>query len=200
LKRITKAALGGLAGCALVLGGTQAATGALFIEEYNYPSINVVDLQQDGGSFDGATATLRVRLTPSVSTFKLTLSGVAPAAAGTEFGAHLHTDECVEGDFGDSNADPVIKPGLKAGPHYNHTKILGDPVVISPKTEVWFDIVSDENGTTSYQAAVPFVPVDPDGTMSVVIHVLSTNPATGGAGDRQACVPLNVSEWAPKTL
>ena len=29
VRRITKAALGGLAGCALVLGGTQAASGAL---------------------------------------------------------------------------------------------------------------------------------------------------------------------------
>jgi Cu/Zn superoxide dismutase len=171
----------------------------LFIEEYDYQSINVFDLQEHGGNFDGATATFRVRLTPAVSTFKLTLSGVAPEAAGAEFGAHLHTDECDPTDFGDPLADPVIKPGLKAGPHYNHTRILGDPIIISPKTEVWFDIVSDENGTTSYQAAVPFVPVD-EGTMSVVIHLLSTNPATGGAGDRQACVPLNVSEWAPKKL
>jgi hypothetical protein len=44
---------------------------------------------------------------------------------------------------------------------------------------------------------VPFVPVDPDGIMSVVVHVASTNPDTGAAGTRQACFPLSVPQWVP---
>jgi superoxide dismutase, Cu-Zn family len=199
LRRITKAALGGVASCALILGGAQAATGALPIDSYSYPSTDLGDYQEAPGPFDGATGELRVLLTPAGSTFKLTLSGVDPATAGSLYGAHLHTGICVDGDFAIPKKD--LAAGWQAKGHYNHDVVLGNTTPeISPKTEVWFDLVSEADGTVTYQAVVPFVPVDPDSAMSVVIHVLPTNPTTGGAGARQACLPLNVSEWAPTTL
>jgi Cu-Zn family superoxide dismutase len=194
VRRITKAALGGLAGCALALGGTQAANGG--VEDYTYPSVELTDLQPAPGPFDGASAKLRLKLTPTGSQFKLTVSGIALDAAGTEYGSHLHTGKCVEEDYGDllKNGDE----GMQAEGHYNHDKVLNiSPVRISPTTEVWFDILSESDGTFTYQAGVPFVPVDVDNTMSIVIHSLPTNPADGKAGDRQACLPLNVSEWEP---
>src|SRR5688500_13281903 len=101
MRRITKAALGGLAGCALVLGGTQMASGGA-VEEYNY-SDDLVDLRtgevDPAGNpdphrttFDNGSGTLRIKETPEAGTdFKLRVDGIATSAAGTEFGAHLHT-------------------------------------------------------------------------------------------------------------
>jgi hypothetical protein len=68
LKRITKAALGGLAGCALVLGGTQAATSA--VEYFPYPEEELVDLPAPG-PFDGASATMRLKVSGTGTNFKL---------------------------------------------------------------------------------------------------------------------------------
>jgi superoxide dismutase, Cu-Zn family len=199
LRRITKAALGGLASSALVLGGTQVASGALSMDTYNYPSTDLGDYQESPGPFDSAAAELRVLVTPAGSTFKLTVSGVDPSVAPSEYGAHLHTGICVDGDYAIPKKDRVA--GWQALGHYNHDVVLGNsPIEISPKTEVWFDLISEADGTVTYQAVVPFLPVDPDGVMSVVVHALPTNPDTGGAGPRQACMPLDVSEWAPTTV
>jgi hypothetical protein len=77
---------------------------------------------------------------------------------------------------------------------------------VSPDTEVWFDLVPNEDGMAYDETTVPFVPVDREGGMSVVVHVLPTNTkddyptfggAVGSAGTRQACFPVNVSELFP---
>jgi hypothetical protein len=187
VRRITKAALGGLAGCALVLGGTQAANSA--VDYFPYLD-DLVDLPVDG-PFDEASATLRLKVSPDATNFKLEVEGIAASAAGDQFGAHLHTGVCDEED------------DTKAGPHYNHEIVaLGVPkeaAEISPETEVWFDFVPSAHGKATDDATVPFVPVDPDGVMSIVVHLLPTNPNTGTAGLRQACFPLDVSDWAPTT-
>jgi Cu/Zn superoxide dismutase len=226
LRSITKAALGGLAGCALVLGGTQMASGGA-VEEYNY-SANLVDLRTGDvdltgapdphrTTFDDASGTLRIKEYPDgVTSYKLRIDGIATSAAGTIFGAHLHTGPCEEGF------------GTKAGPHYNHdvaahgktlpTKdvpLPPNPAEISSNTETWFDVVPSDNGLATSNVSVPFVPDDSlladlvtqsPGVMSVVIHEFPTNTApdtptvgqfTGGAGLRQACLPLPVSQWAP---
>jgi Cu/Zn superoxide dismutase len=209
LRRITKAALGGLAGCALVLGGAQAANALSAVEYYNYPedadagaSLELKDLQLAAGPFDDARATLRIKETPGDGTrFKLEVQGIDPTVKGDVFGAHLHTGACVEG------------AGAEAGPHY---KTGG---VASPFTEVWFDVWSNANGDATFDASAPFVPVDSlatdpgvpllgvlpsPGVMSIVIHVWPTNtklnyPNDGGdigfAGARQACLPLLVPQW-----
>ena len=69
------------------------------------------------------------------------------------------------------------------------------------KTEVWFDLVpSEEDGAESFKTTVPFVPVDRDGVMSIVVHIQPTEPGTGFASTRQACFPLAVPQWIPEPL
>jgi Cu/Zn superoxide dismutase len=193
LRRVTKAALGGVAGCALVLGGTQLASGlSSLITNYPYEG-DVVNLPA-AGAFDHASAALTVKVAPEGTDFKVDFTGIdvtalEPYPDEDAFGAHLHTGVCNK------------KDASKAGPHYNHEVVaLGYSVAeaeISPNTEVWFNLVPNADGDATDSAFVPFVPVDPDGVMSIVVHVDPTNTTTGGAGARQACFPLDVSDWAP---
>jgi Cu/Zn superoxide dismutase len=211
VRRITKAALGGLAGFALVVGGTQAATGALS---------EILKVREDSGDFltstdqplDAAKAKITiVEGTGSSTSFTVRITGIDPSVAGTALGGHLHTGRCVEGDS-------TPKPGLQAGPHYNRevveenkvfpaSAMPGDDIAeVSPKTEVWFDFVADAEGMAYDQTTVSFTPDDSDplwvpGVMSIVVHVKATNtdPLAGPVGDagaRQACFPVSVPEWA----
>jgi Cu/Zn superoxide dismutase len=209
LKRITKAALGGLAGCALALGGTQVASGVLstiFREQSE-------NLLAASGPFDYAKATTTITVDGNNTTFKIDLTKIDPSAEGKLLGSHLHTGPCIEEIAGGS-----------AGPHYNHEVVTmnksfptGEKTygytaeVSSPDTEVWFDLIPDADGNASDETTVPFVPVDPDGLMSVVVHVGGTNSAygvpyhegkvAGFAGTRQACFPLSsVSGIFPATV
>jgi hypothetical protein len=70
---------------------------------------------------------------------------------------------------------------------------------VSPRTEVWFDLLPNADGMAYDTTTVPFVPVDPDGVMSVVVHVSFTKP-DGSAGTRQACFPLDVSQVFPTSV
>jgi Cu/Zn superoxide dismutase len=197
LRRITKAALGGVAGCALALGGTQVASGVLSTI-FREQSENLLTDPEAAKPFDMAKATITIAVDGNSTTFNLDLTKVDPSIAGKPLGSHLHTGPCVEGS------------GTSAGPHYNHEvvtrnkvfpalgqKITGRTAEVSPNTEVWFDLIPDAGGNASDETTVPFVPVDPDGVMSVVVHELATNPTTGGAGPRQACFPLSVSGIFP---
>ncbi len=105
----------------------------------------------------------------------LTVKGIAAAADGQTFGAHVHDGPCVAGD------------GAAALGHYN-SHVHGDlPPEISDRTEFWLDFtVADGAGTGSTE--VPFVPES--GSRSVVIHALPTNPQTGLAGARLACLTV----------
>jgi hypothetical protein len=198
LKRITKAALGGLAGCALVLGGTQAAMSA--VSYFPYPEEELVDLPV-AGPFDGASATLRLKVSGTGTNFKLEVSDIDLSAAGATFGAHLHTGVCDKTD------------ATLAGPHYNDEVVVGGKAFpkpgdlpsetiaeVSPETEVWFSFVPNAHGDATDDATVPFVPVDPDSKMSIVVHLLPTDPNNGTAGLRQACFPLDVSQVFPTSV
>jgi Cu/Zn superoxide dismutase len=217
LRRITKAALGGVAGCALVLGGTQAASGVLS-EFFREQSENL--LVDSGGPFDYAKATLEIAVDVEGdrTTFNLDLTKIDPSQLDPSqpdqkvvLGSHLHTGPCVE------------ETGASAGPHYNHEvvtknksfptgeKTYGYTAEVSPNTEVWFDLeLTAASTTASDQTTVPFVPVDPDGIMSVVVHIRGTNTAygvpfpgkvAGDAGTRQACFPVSsVSGIFPATV
>jgi Cu/Zn superoxide dismutase len=209
VRRITKAALGGVAGCALVLGGTQVAMSAVNYFLYpdpaqGYEYEQLVDLPAYG-PFDGAKADLRLKTSPTGTNFKLEVRDIA-GADGDVFGAHLHTYAC--------NEAPQEGPGAGqlGGPHYNDEVVVGgkafpkpgeppsDTIAeVSPDTEVWFSFVPNAHGSATADATVPFVPVDPDGKMSIVVHLLATDPATGSAGGRQACFPIDASKWAPTT-
>jgi Cu-Zn family superoxide dismutase len=114
----------------------------------------------------GTTAVLHVR-------------GVDPAVAGRTFGAHLHDGPC-------STDAPAAASG-----HYNADAHAGHgPVVVSRQTEVWLDFTVDASGAGDSSTAERF-PVDP-GARSVVVHAAPTDPATGLAGARLACLPV---EW-----
>jgi Cu/Zn superoxide dismutase len=192
VKRITKSVLAGVVGSAAILAGTQVGNGAV-PTYYNNNSGDLVDLQLGAeGPFDDATASLRIMQTTEDGTnFKLRVEGIDTSAEGIKFGAHLHVGECKEG-----------VPTL-AGRHYNDQMFPAGTLtdyaaaVKSPETEVWFDLVSDANGITADSTLVPFVPVDDDGIMSIVIHGLPhTDPNTGVAGARAACLPVTVpSSW-----
>jgi Cu-Zn family superoxide dismutase len=188
VKRIIKAALGGLAGGALILGGTVAANGESIVSRQTF-SGELTDLNTAtaDGPFDSADATVKITETPDGTYFWIRVKGIDPEAAGQEFGAHLHLGPCVEGNGG------------AAGDHYNTDVLPGGllyaDAVKSPETEVWLDLVPNEEGVAVDQTLVPFVPVDADGVMSIVIHFEPTNDETGKAGAREACLPLSVSSW-----
>ena len=75
--------------------------------------------------------------------------------------------------------------------HYNADVHAGHvPVVVSTQTEVWLDFTVDATGAGDSSTAVRF-PVDA-GASSVVVHAAPTDPATGLAGPRLACLPV---EW-----
>src|SRR5215208_6495979 len=199
MRGITKAALGGMAGCALILGGTQAAGGeASTILKDTGP---LGDFLAAEGPFDSARARVTLVQYEDVSTtFSIKITGIDISASGQLVTAHLHTDQCVDGDYADPSIGKIA--GSKAGPHYNHQMVpagtLTDYTLAekSPKTEVWFDLVpSEEDGAASFSTTVPFVPVDRDGVMSIVVHIQPTVPGTGFASTRQACFPLAVPQW-----
>lgn len=179
MRRITKAALGGLAGCALIIGATQAANASV---DYFYRSGNGVDLQPATTSpFDSAEMTLRIKEATDASNFKLTVEGIDASTANPVHGAHLHVGACA--------GDPAA---LNPGPHFQH--VIGGGV--TPLNEVWFDLVTNDHGVATDSTTVPFVPVDNDGTpgaMSIVIH---QEPAAvpGALSPKLACFDLAVTE------
>jgi|SRR5215213_10938602 len=185
MKRLTKAALGGIASGALILGATQAAIGELPVSRQIFPG-PLVDLNS-ATTLDSAEAVLKVTETRDGTYFSLRVKGIA-AEAGDEFGAHLHVDGCVAGI------------GSASGDHYN-TDVVATGVpyldaVKTPTTEVWLDLVVDEYGVAVDQTLVPFVPVDTNGKMSIVLHQ-DANNSVGVAGPREACLPLDVPSWMP---
>jgi hypothetical protein len=186
LRRITKAALGGLAGCALVLGGTQVASGGVLFQQ---AFTGLADLEWDNvgplgqpmtGAFDSAKAKLMVIQGPDgIATFSLEVEEI-DGYAGRKFGSHLHIGPCVPG-----------VPGA-ASDHYANPDL--DPNLPLEEREIWFEVVPNEDGVAVDETVVSYVPKDADGVMSVVIHTGSTNPDTGLAGPREVCLPV-VTTW-----
>jgi Cu/Zn superoxide dismutase len=178
VRRITKAVLGGFAGCALVLGGTQVATGEVDVTTYTFAG-PLRDLQVNtAGVFDSAKALVKIAETTGETTYDIRVKGIDASAAGLQFHSHLHTGPCIEGD------------GTAAGPHYNSQAAAGQPIPdVSPSTEVWFELKPNEDGVATYETSVSFVPTDfhADQVMSIVIHSLNSSA-------REACLPLDFSE------
>jgi hypothetical protein len=126
---------------------------------------------------DGATARLNMGTSSRGSVFTLHVRGIAAAGVGHSFGAHLHLGPCVAG-----------QPAAALG-HYNTSALAGSvPPVVSDQTEVWLDFTVSPDGSGDATAVVPFVPVP--GNRAVVIHAEHTDPATGAAGSRLACLPV----------
>ena len=132
------------------------------------------------GPFDAATARLELVNRPSGTTAVLHVRGVAPSAAGRTFGAHLHNGPCA------TDAPAAALGHYNADAHAGHT-----PVLVSDETEVWLDFTVDATGAGDSSSAVRF-PLEP-GARSVVVHADPTDPTTGVAGPRLACLPV---EWS----
>lgn len=125
---------------------------------------------------DGASADLWAVAGGGYSTFVVILTGLDPAAAGSTFGAHIHTGSCVAGN------------GAAAGPHYNTG---GTP---STDTEVWLDFTVLPDGYGVGVAAVPFM-IDSGKAHAMVIHAEPTQGGggtPGAAGARIACLPVEL--------
>jgi hypothetical protein len=172
--------------------------------EYFPYSDDLVDLPATG-PFDGASADLRLKVSGTGTNFKLEVSGIAESGTGNAYGAHLHTYACNE-------APPVGEPGAlqPGGPHYNHDvhyhgkafpksgELPSETVAaVSDLTEAWFTFLPNAHGYATADTFVPFTPVDADHKMSIVVHMLTTDPATGLAGGRQACFDIDATAWAP---
>jgi Cu/Zn superoxide dismutase len=134
---------------------------------------DLVDLSSTTADpFGDASAHLVMTETGKGTMFHLRVKGIDPAAAGTEYGAHLHIGPCVEAN------------GAAALGHYNAS--TATPPVVNNQTEVWLDFEVTDDGTGAGDALVPFVPVP--GERSVVIHAETTAPS-GAAGPRLVCLP-----------
>jgi Cu/Zn superoxide dismutase len=197
VKRITKAALGGIAGCALILGATQAAIGESKFITYQWGPKVLADLRPEvsGGPLDGASASLRILETPDEGTgFRLRVTDINTAVANKEFGAHLHVGPCNERII--VSTEPTVVSADTTAAHYKHG--VGQA---SPLNEVWFNLAPDEGGVANDETWVSFDisdVTDPGGVMSVVLHRDPTDPTTqtGVAGPREACLPVVVPDWA----
>ena len=191
MKRFTKAALGGIATCGLILGATQAASGVSPHVVGGW-SGELRDLRPEvtGGPLDGASASLRIVESADEGTgFRLRITGINTAVAAPEFGAHLHLGLCTARTV--VTTEPlVLSPDTTSG-HYK-----ADPSgPADPSNEVWFDLAPDEEGVANDETWVPFVPVDnnPPG-MSIVIHQHEAALPTS-ASPKEACLPVNVASW-----
>jgi Cu/Zn superoxide dismutase len=135
--------------------------------------------------FESAKAHLKITETDAGSTFTIRIRDIdtSEVTADQTFGAHLHIGSCVKGDIG----------GLQAGGHYQHVPL--GPLGANPENEVWFDLRPIDDGTAVDDTFVTFK-VDPgvEKERSIVIHVDPTDPLTGKAGDRQACLPLHFGD------
>ena len=194
LRRITKAALGGVASCALILGGTQAATGLAPNMTYTWDG-PLSDLRPDvpGGPLVAASASLQIKESPDEGTgFILRVTGINVSEAKPEFGAHLHVGPCTERVV--LPTDPGVSPDTTGG-HYN-----SDGQWASRANEVWFTLATDDLGVANDETWVSFNIKDTTspGFMSIVLHELPTDPTTpkGVAGAREACLPVVVTGWA----
>lgn len=135
---------------------------------------DLVDLSSTTADpFGDASAHLVMTETGKGTRFHLRVKGIDPAAAGNEYGAHLHVGPCVQGD------------GAAALGHYNAS--TATPPVVNNQTEVWLDFEVTDDGTGAGDALVPFVPVPAE--RSVVIHAEATSPS-GAAGPRLVCLPV----------
>ncbi len=105
--------------------------------------------------------------------FVFILTGLDPGYAGTTYGAHVHVGPCVPGN------------GAAALGHYN-TGAGGPP---SPENEVWLDFTVLPGGFGVAYAIAPFE-IEPGTAQSVVVHADPTQPGTGLAGGRVACLPV----------
>ena len=171
-----RSGMAGFAGLSLVVAAAlTAAAASPGLDEF-LGGLHDYDTAS-AGPFDGAAARLELVRTPAGATAVLHVSGVDESVARRTFGAHLHNGAC-------ATDDPALSDG-----HYNRDAHDGHaPVVVSDETEIWLDFTVTDAGRATSSAVVRFTPTA--GERSVVIHANPTNPATGAAGPKLACLPV----------
>lgn len=164
------------------LGWLTAAAAAAAMTMGVGPALGAANFVQAGGPLrdlqpssanatDGATANVWAVPGRGDTTFILLVRGLDTASVGTTFGAHIHVGHCVAGN------------GAAAEGHYN-----SDGGVATTDNEVWLDFTVRPGGYGVARTTVPFT-IEPGDANSLVIHALPTAPG-GGAGARQACLPV----------
>jgi hypothetical protein len=156
---------------ATLLAGVPAASAASSVVTAAAP---LTDLMPAAHATDGAFARLYAIAPGDGNTYVyFVLTGLNPASVGTVYGAHVHVGPCVAGN------------GAAALGHYN-TGTGGNP---SPANEVWLDFTVRPGGVGVSSTVVP-LEIAPGTAQSVVVHALATQPGTGVAGGRIACLPV----------
>jgi hypothetical protein len=113
-------------------------------------------------------------ISPEIKRTMLMLS-VSGLPANKTFGAHLHAASCADN---------------KGGGHYQHAG-----TAINADNEVWLDLKTDASGRARVIERKAYA-VAPEKAKSVVVHANPTDPATGKAGDKLACVDVSFTEGA----
>jgi hypothetical protein len=131
---------------------------------------------------DKATATAAATAWNVGGKLKLQLA-VAGLPPNRQFGAHLHKAPC------DMN---------KGAGHYQHMpwpmgnpmSSANDPVYANPTNEAWLDFMTGADGKQNVEETSNWLPRAGE-AKSIIIHDMKT--AEGGkAGDKLACLPLNL--------
>lgn len=100
----------------------------------------------------------------------LHLTGFAP---GHVYGAHAHVLPCWD---------------HQGGGHFQADSTRG----VNPANEIWLDVETNRAGN-GHSVAVQDWPIEPgSGPQSVIIHARATQPGTGLAGTKLACVDVAV--------
>jgi Cu-Zn family superoxide dismutase len=152
-----------------VLVATSAAAAAT---ETTHSRDALRDLAATADGTDGATGSAHAAVGADRTTVVLNLRDLSDAA-GVVRGAHVHIGPCVANN------------GAAALGHFNAGGGISD------QTEVWLDFEVRNSGNAHATAVVPFT--IPDGAArSILIHAAPTDPVTGAAGARLACLPLEL--------
>jgi hypothetical protein len=120
------------------------------------------------------SGSVRGFISPEIDRSMLTLS-VKGLPANKTFGAHLHATSCADN---------------KGSGHYQH-----DGTAVNADNEVWLDITTDASGKGRVIERKPYA-VAAEKAKSVVVHANPTDPTTGKAGDKLACVDVAFVEGA----
>ena len=164
--------LAGLSAAVTLMGGVPPASAA---PSYVAASAPLSDLSPASNGTDGGYGRMYAVAPGDGNTyFVLVVTGLTQATPGTTYGAHVHVGPCIPGN------------GAAALGHYN-TGTGGPP---SPENEVWLDFTVRPGGVGVAYATAPFE-IEPGTARSVVIHALPTEPGTGVAGGRLACLPVD---------
>lgn len=126
-----------------------------------------------------ATATVAATAWDLSGQLKLELM-VAGFPPSREFGVHLHKLACEDN---------------KAGGHYQHDgapsmEAVNTPMYANTVNEAWLDFTTSAEGRAEVQTTQTWLPRAGE-AMSIIIHAMKTDE-NGRAGDKLACVPLNL--------